>query len=1258
MMTKMMKLMMAALLVPLFRIHAEDPQDVSRRLMRNYKQMTDRNILVSPIPKHLSFYREAVKVERMFLVCPEDTETGKIILEEINSRLAELGEKRLPAGREIRPGKFNLIVDAAEIPEKLPSQGYRLIREEHGLRLAGKDRTGLLYAAVTARGLFGKSEKGALFHAAEVSDWPDFAFRQANGSERANYRELTRNDPELYFQESIPWMRHLFLHKINMTGVNTYTPYQDCFSPFRKTPDVPKPYLDSIRRLNDYMKKRGILQRFTVHMKLGTVQQNGNHPEVGNLTFIPWHNHYNSWGRPDLQKIAAEKLRRYAEAAGIAQISLHPVDSGSITDPELWSTRDAASRKLYPKETDRARADADQVAVYRKVFQNSGIELAYIPYPYSGKTVTRSGVSALLGVEEDSPLVNRYLQKTMQWGRELHERLPKEIPLEIRESDRDSMRAYMSMFPGRPGIIYFETHLLRPEHDDWPLLSPYLAAMRTFLPFASQIGRMSDPRFHEPFLPITAEYMWNSCAPYYAEYGLPLKTDPGRLPFMSEYTCIATWGVELGKLAAPAFASGLSLEYLLSPEIVERAQNIKDPLPVYRAAREKLNLAIGAFEQVRAKVDAAGGFGAYGIGRLGEQLFNQYQLMFYGTRIFADGRYWRLELSGAIREGKFDQAEKLVGTATAMLLKDQTAFDQFLRARKAGELLLTPVQAPKVYYALDKSLHADAAKEIGEIRSLDKSKRQLFAAMNAPAWLKDLLKQPLPCGKVTGAVVVDGVPDEAAWSNAAPIEHFAESSVFRLMKEPIAFRMLYDEKNLYLSGVIERKGMQNYKDSRTAGGECAQLFFPAKDGSLRQWLIAPGGSMISHVWSAGNGSRKPDIRPGKSLAECKCAATPQQWSFEIRIPVSELGAKPACALFAYETMPEKGQALSQYYATAFADGGSFFNPELLRKLSDRREKSNESCLRIHFPEPVSLKNVLLSSGTGTEIRFRPVVECFRPVRNLTVKAEILDVGGMTVGRAAVAGAEFVSALLNPEMISVQTETIQKSVIIRLNAEYVLDGKRHRRVMDFPVGGVPAETFANLCRIPAEELPFAAYYPKRVELRQGSVEFDLWIGESVSQDRTLFHLGKVNTRYPGTANNNSIRIYTNRRILFVSIWDRQFKRRSMNAVFPLKKWCRVRIAWKTGRENCDLSVSIDGKTRALQPEDPQNKKPFPLDFTEAEAVQFNAMNTGYFPACARMKNIIFNGESLSAEKLSAGSCATVQQVFPAFSRPAESVSSEI
>ena len=1243
------KMMTSVLLILTFCLLAEDPQAVSGRLLRNYQQMIKRSIFISPIPKQLTFYGDAVNVKEMVLVVPENMDGREIILEEINSGIIGLGGEKLPVTRNIQDGKFNLVIDPVAVPEKLPPQGYRLIREKQGLRLAGKDRTGLLYAAVTARGLFGKSGKDVLFHAAEVTDWPDFVFRQANGNERTNYRELHKNSPEVYFQESIPWMRHLFRHKINMTGVNTYTPYQDCFSPFRETPEVPKPYMESIRRLNDYMKKRGIRQHCTVHMKLGTLEQNGKHPEVRNLTLIPWHNHYFSWGRPDLQKIAAEKLLRYAKAAGITMISLHPVDGGSITDPELWSTRDAVSRKLYPEDSDRARADADQFAVYQEVFKGSGIDLVYIPYPYFGTTVTRDGVGALLGVKEDSPLVDRYLQKTLQWGKDLHARLPKGIPVEIRESDRNSMKAYMNMFPGRPAVIYFETHLLRPIYDDWPLLSPYLSAMQTFLPFASQVGRMNDPRFHEPFLPITAEYMWNSCAPFYADYELPLKDDPRRLPFMSEYTCIATWGVELGKLAAPAFSSGLSLEYLLNPEIVERTQNIKDPLPVYRKAREKLETAIKAFENVRAKLDASGGFASYGVGRLEEQLFNQYQLMFHGTRIFADGRYYRLALSKEIQAGNFDRCAELAGEAVQALKRDQATFDQFLRSRKPGELLLAPAQVPKVYYPLDLSLHADAAGEIKEILALEAQKQKLFVSMNVPRYLKESLKQALPCGRVEGAVVLDGVPSESAWQNTVPAEHFVHSSVFRLMKEPIAFRMLHDDENLYVSGVIERKGLQDYKESRSAGGESAQLFFPAKDGNMLQWIIAPDGKIISHAWSRKEGSRKFDISSRKNAAECRTSVTPMQWSFEIRIPVSELGEKPDRALFAYETMPEKGQTMSNYYATAFADGGSFGDPKLLRKLSAEPEKKHAGSLRIYFQEPVKRKDVLLSSGIGSEICFQPVIECFRPVKKLTVNAEVLDVTGMTIGKAMVAKEELVLASLNPEMLSIQTETIQKAFIIRLTAEYVLDGKKCRQVMNFPSGGIRAETFAKLSGIPSEELSFAAYYPKRTELKQGSMEFDVWIGESVSQERTLFHLAGVNSRYPGIDNSNSIRLYTYKRAMGCSIRDRRFQSRSLYQVFPLKRWCRVRIDWKAEKGNCALAVTIDGKTHLLSPADPQNSKPFPYDFIEAETVQFNAMNTGYFPAYAKLKNIKLNGKSISLKELSAGSGTVIQNVFPSSCR---------
>ena len=66
------KMMTSVLLILTFCLLAEDPQAVSGRLLRNYQQMIKRNILISPIPKHLTFYREAVNVKEMILVLPEN----------------------------------------------------------------------------------------------------------------------------------------------------------------------------------------------------------------------------------------------------------------------------------------------------------------------------------------------------------------------------------------------------------------------------------------------------------------------------------------------------------------------------------------------------------------------------------------------------------------------------------------------------------------------------------------------------------------------------------------------------------------------------------------------------------------------------------------------------------------------------------------------------------------------------------------------------------------------------------------------------------------------------------------------------------------------------------------------------------------------------------------------------------------------------------------------------------------------------------
>jgi|GEM_PF-6922477 len=73
---------------------AEMPDQISKRLMANYRSMMDRDILVSPIPKYLNFYQKPVKLEQLVLVVPKGTEYTALAVDELNSRIKELGGPR------------------------------------------------------------------------------------------------------------------------------------------------------------------------------------------------------------------------------------------------------------------------------------------------------------------------------------------------------------------------------------------------------------------------------------------------------------------------------------------------------------------------------------------------------------------------------------------------------------------------------------------------------------------------------------------------------------------------------------------------------------------------------------------------------------------------------------------------------------------------------------------------------------------------------------------------------------------------------------------------------------------------------------------------------------------------------------------------------------------------------------------------------------------------------------------------------------
>lgn len=1224
----------------------ETPQQASERLMTNYRAMVTRNILVSPIPKHLNFYQAPLKLEQLALVVLKTTEYTDIAVDELNSRIAELGGGRLAVNSKAVPGKYNLIVDPEFSVRKLPAQGYQLIREKTGVRLVGADRMGLLYAAVTARGLFCKNKDGVIYHAAEVTDWPDIVNRRVNGGERTYYRELYREDSKRFFEASVPWVKNLFRYKVNSMGHHTYTPFQDCFSPFRQEPDVPEKYLKLIGELNKYADRFGIKRSVTMSIQLGKLAQNGKNPAVKDLTLIPWHDAYFSWGHPELQTIAAQKMLNWAKAAGINRITLHPVDGGSVIDPELWSTRDAASKKMYPQDSDRAKADAAQLDLYRKVFAGSGVELVLCPYPYFGSNATREGVAEILSLKPNSPLVDKYLNSILQWGCKLNGLIPADTVISLREGTATELKAFTSMFPGHKFKFYFETSVFRFLHDDHPLLSPYVTAVTTMQPYAAEVGRANGAQYYEPFIPATAEYLWNVHAPHYTEWEKKLSDDPRRLPFLSEYTCTATWGAEIGKIVAPAFSSGLSFQYLIRPEEVDRAWNVKDALPLCEQARQKLHTAIKVFDAAQKKLDAEGGFEHYALGYPAKPVFNQYRVMLYGCRIFVDGRYARLRMMKAIQAGKMKEVTAIAEEAVASLRKSASEFEQLTRKYKADDLLMPLDRITTTVYLFEQAMRPDVNQEIRSIQSLEKQKQKIFAETNLPLWLQKSFKSPLPYSRTSEPISVDGKATEAAWKKALPVEHFIDTTGSRLIPAPVSVRVLYDNDHLYVSGTAERSGLQGCQETKTCGSECFQLFFPAKDGTTRQMMVFPNGKILSHAGKTMPESQKISITAVPITAECKTFVGTTQWSFELKLSFAELGGKPETALFAYEMAPEKGETAGIYFATSPAGNGSFFNAKNYRKFAEKTaEAESQGCVSVYLSQPVELKDALHASGTGTMIAFKPVIECTRPVKSLQAYAEVLDLNGSLLKKSAVANEAFVSAMHVPTGVSVLTDTIQKAAVIKITVQYQLDGKDCIATAYFPAGKIRAEEFRKLCPELADGT-FAAWHPRRIDLKQGSVAFKMRYTRPEARSKAVFHAATVNRRYPETANNNSIQAFLYGQYLSVTTWNRQFARRSLMVRLSPDRWHDVRIEWNAERGKCDLAVTVNGTKHEIPESDPQLKKSIADDFTETDFIQFNALNTGYLPAYVQLKELIVNDAAITAQNLYAGCAAPCNAVYPA------------
>ena len=259
-------------------------------------------------------------------------------------------------------------------PAPAREQGYavsvRKNKNKTEILLAGYDKTGLLYAAVTFAQMF-RSKNGKLeFPVTEIRDFPDvpgrycaslnywfrrrFLFRLDKGTEAA--------------KKHIDWALE---HKINViSGELHHTTAQ---------PETASAAVKAFfKEVNTYAARRGITVFYVTHTNVGTKKRDGKNPEFKdciNLRGLLY-----DWSNDKLLERRAAEIARFVKDCGYTGLMLHTMDTAN----SLWGERNAATRKRFGD--DRFSADANVINIFYRAFRkvSPGGFFSAVPRPYFG----------------------------------------------------------------------------------------------------------------------------------------------------------------------------------------------------------------------------------------------------------------------------------------------------------------------------------------------------------------------------------------------------------------------------------------------------------------------------------------------------------------------------------------------------------------------------------------------------------------------------------------------------------------------------------------------------------------------------------------------------------------------------------------------------------------------------------------------------------------------------------------------------------
>ena len=448
-----------------------------------------------PTPRELELSEPRHDLSGWEIVVPEGVDLAGVAAEEINDRIRDLGGTPLPVtsrptgrpalfvGRWLDP-KIRSAAEALDVtltPSDPGEQGSVVAFGEHEDRpvalLGGSDAQGALYAAVTFRYLLEPADENGsaggqstvLAREARVRDWPDFEVRNVA---RLDLDALRRTDATLTDPEPLSevadslkrdvdfWLRH----KVNCLFATPFFPDEET------DPELFERQRTLAREVISYARERGITLRY-----VGGVEVGKHLTDDERAAAIERHPgaHY-EWAALDAHRMRAARYAEFLAECdeegrpqfGSDVFSLHLDDQGGYVDPERWSQRSEATRKLYGD--DRARATEEQFELYFQAVRDAvpGTSLEAIPYPYHfqfaredfpeiyEELASEPVLSGLVAPIADAVYARQLRENLLAYHRHLAETLADDVAIVFREADRETFEAAADLYEGHPLTLW------------------------------------------------------------------------------------------------------------------------------------------------------------------------------------------------------------------------------------------------------------------------------------------------------------------------------------------------------------------------------------------------------------------------------------------------------------------------------------------------------------------------------------------------------------------------------------------------------------------------------------------------------------------------------------------------------------------------------------------------------------------------------------------------------------------------------------